>query len=553
VRWILSKKQIPSEAIVDLRRRLDQLPPRSAERRLLVEEIARLYGISSDTVYRALRERQQVRSVRRVDCGVPRVIPKTSLEHYCTLIAAIKIRTSNRKGRHLSTVEAIRLLEEHGINTPDGQVQAPAGLLKATTVNRYLKKWGYDRDTLIRQPPAVRFQAECSNQCWHFDLSPSDLKHVKSPVWIEPGRGHPLLMLYSVVDDRSGVAYQEYHGVYGEDVEAALRFLFAAMSPKSEIDFPFQGIPKMLYMDNGPIAKSLVFQKVMGYLGIEVRTHLPNGKDGRRVTARSKGKVERPFRTVKEMHETLYHLHEPETEAEANAWLMRFLLHYNSRPHRSEPHSRIEDWVASLPDNGIREMCNWERFCTFAREPERRKVGIDARVTVEGVAYEVEPDLAGETVVLWWGLFDNELYVEHLEKRYGPYIPVGGPIPLHRYRSFKKTRTQKRADQIESLAKQLSLPLSAIGKINLADPEPSIVEFKVQSFVDPDPFQELTYPTVIAAKQAIAEYLARPLAKLTEVQMSYINATLDSTLNKQVVMEKIRDFFNPLPGSHHAE
>jgi len=549
----LSKKQIPSEAIVDLRRRLDQLPPRSAERRLLVEEIARLYGISSDTVYRALRERQQVRSVRRVDCGVPRVIPKTSLEHYCTLIAAIKIRTSNRKGRHLSTVEAIRLLEEHGINTPDGQVQAPAGLLKATTVNRYLKKWGYDRDTLIRQPPAVRFQAECSNQCWHFDLSPSDLKHVKSPVWIEPGRGHPLLMLYSVVDDRSGVAYQEYHGVYGEDVEAALRFLFAAMSPKSEIDFPFQGIPKMLYMDNGPIAKSLVFQKVMGYLGIEVRTHLPNGKDGRRVTARSKGKVERPFRTVKEMHETLYHLHEPETEAEANAWLMRFLLHYNSRPHRSEPHSRIEDWVASLPDNGIREMCNWERFCTFAREPERRKVGIDARVTVEGVAYEVEPDLAGETVVLWWGLFDNELYVEHLEKRYGPYIPVGGPIPLHRYRSFKKTRTQKRADQIESLAKQLSLPLSAIGKINLADPEPSIVEFKVQSFVDPDPFQELTYPTVIAAKQAIAEYLARPLAKLTEVQMSYINATLDSTLNKQVVMEKIRDFFNPLPGSHHAE
>ncbi len=549
----MSKKQIPSEAIVDLRRRLDQLPPRSAERRLLVEEIARLYGISSDTVYRALRERQQVRSVRRVDCGVPRVIPKTSLEHYCTLIAAIKIRTSNRKGRHLSTVEAIRLLEEHGINTPDGQVQAPAGLLKATTVNRYLKKWGYDRDTLIRQPPAVRFQAECSNQCWHFDLSPSDLKHVKSPVWIEPGRGHPLLMLYSVVDDRSGVAYQEYHGVYGEDVEAALRFLFAAMSPKSEIDFPFQGIPKMLYMDNGPIAKSLVFQKVMGYLGIEVRTHLPNGKDGRRVTARSKGKVERPFRTVKEMHETLYHLHEPETEAEANAWLMRFLLHYNSRPHRSEPHSRIEDWVASLPDNGIREMCNWERFCTFAREPERRKVGIDARVTVEGVAYEVEPDLAGETVVLWWGLFDNELYVEHLEKRYGPYIPVGGPIPLHRYRSFKKTRTQKRADQIESLAKQLSLPLSAIGKINLADPEPSIVEFKVQSFVDPDPFQELTYPTVIAAKQAIAEYLARPLAKLTEVQMSYINATLDSTLNKQVVMEKIRDFFNPLPGSHHAE
>ena len=254
------------------------------------------------------------------------------------------------------------------------------------------------------------------------------------------------------------------------------------------------------------------------------------------MTARAKGKVERPFRTVKEMHETLYHLHEPETEAEANAWLMRFLLHYNSQPHRSESHSRSEDWMANLPKEGIRQMCNWERFCTFARSPERRKVGIDARVTVEGVAYEVEPDLAGETVVLWWGLFDNELYVEHQERRYGPFLPVDGPIPLHRYRSFKKTRTQKRADRIESLAQQLSLPRNAIGKVNLVDSPQSPCEFKVQPFIDPDPFQELTYPTVIAAKQAIAEYLARPLAKLTEVQIAYINATLDSTLNKQVVL-----------------
>jgi hypothetical protein len=79
-----------------------------------------------------------------------------------------------------------------------------------------------------------------------------------------------VLMLYSVVDDRSGMAYQEYHGVYGEDVEAALRFLFNAMAPKSVEDFPFQGRPRMLYMDGGPIAKSLVFHKVMGYLGIEV-------------------------------------------------------------------------------------------------------------------------------------------------------------------------------------------------------------------------------------------------------------------------------------------
>ncbi len=135
---------------------------------------------------------------------------------------------------------------------------------------------------------------------------------------------------------------------------------------------------------------------------------LPKGKDGRRVTARAKGKVERPFRTVKEMHETLYHLHEPETIDEANTWLMQFLLHYNQQNHRRESHSRIEDWIGNLTRDGIRQMCDWKRFCTFAREPEKRKVGIDARITVEGVAYEVEPDLAGEKVILWWGLFDQD-------------------------------------------------------------------------------------------------------------------------------------------------
>ena len=100
-----------------------------------------------------------------------------------------------------------------------------------------------------RQPAAVRFQAEHSNDCWQFDLSPSDLKEIKEPLWLQPNKGAPTLMLFSVVDDRSGVAYQEYRCVYGEDVEAALRFLFNAMAPKQIDGFLFQGIPKMIYTD----------------------------------------------------------------------------------------------------------------------------------------------------------------------------------------------------------------------------------------------------------------------------------------------------------------
>jgi hypothetical protein len=33
-------------------------------------------------------------------------------------------------------------------------------------------------------------------------------------------------MLFGVANDRSGVAYDEYRCIYGEDVESALHFLF---------------------------------------------------------------------------------------------------------------------------------------------------------------------------------------------------------------------------------------------------------------------------------------------------------------------------------------
>ncbi len=150
------------------------------------------------------------------------------MERWCEIIAALKLRTTNKKGRHLSTGRAIELMERYGVETPDGMVNLPPGALTRQSADRYLRQWGYDQVRLTRAPAAVRFQARRSNELWQFDLSPSDLKHVEAPLWVEAGRGTPTLMLYSVVDDRSGVAYQEYRCVYGEDVEAALRFLFNA-------------------------------------------------------------------------------------------------------------------------------------------------------------------------------------------------------------------------------------------------------------------------------------------------------------------------------------
>ena len=164
-------------------------------------------------------------------------------------------------------------------------------------------------------------------------------------------------------------------------------------------------------------------------------------------------------------------------------------------------------------------------------------------MSVAGVNYEVDPDLAGETVILWWGIFDNELYVEHGDKRFGPYAPVGGPIPLYRYRTFKKSPTQQRADRIEALAEQLALPRAALE----GNPRAALLirntEVPVTMFTDPDPFQELAYPNVLVAKRAIADYLAIPLAKLPPEQLDWINTLVGATLNKKEVIEQVQEYF----------
>jgi hypothetical protein len=77
----------------------------------VIQEVAAVYAVSEATVYRALQRRPSSRAIRRVDRGPPTVLPMDQLERYCEVIAALKLRTTNKKGRHLSTVEAIRLLE----------------------------------------------------------------------------------------------------------------------------------------------------------------------------------------------------------------------------------------------------------------------------------------------------------------------------------------------------------------------------------------------------------------------------------------------------------
>jgi transposase InsO family protein len=542
-------KHLADDTLIMLHNKLSGMPIRDPERKLIIKEASEFYGVSVATIYRYLRKYNKLSTITRADYNCPRLIKYEEMKKYCKLIAALKLRSTNKKGRHLSNAACIRILEDYGIEMGNELIKAPKGLLKTSTISFYLRRFGLEHSMLKIQPPFVRFQAQHSNECWQFDFSHSDFKGFIADRPKEESGTEAKLMLLGVVDDRSGVKYQEYHYCYGEDVMTALKFLFNAFSAKKYPSMPFQGIPKTIYTDNGSVAKSNIFKRVMAHLNIEILTHLPDGSDGRRKTARSKGKIERSFRSIKESLETLYHLHPPQSLLEANEWLRHYLERYNDHQHRIETHSRLDDWKKNLPKEGFQAMCDWEHFTMLVREPEIRKVGNDACVNINGIKYQLLPELAGSTVTLLWGLFDNELRVSYKEQHYGTFYPVGGPIPFGIYRSFKKSSKEKQIDQIEQLAKVISIPRSVLtngditakGLISAA--KLSEEKQAYMPFVLENPFEQTKFKNPIEAKTAIARWLGYPLGRLLPEQLEQINSIVAEDLDKKVIMMQVKQLF----------
>jgi len=86
----MARSAISTESLLDLRRRLSSLPPRSSARRQIMQETAALFGVSEATVYRALQHPGKPRALQRADRGLPRILPRAERERSVELSAAIK-------------------------------------------------------------------------------------------------------------------------------------------------------------------------------------------------------------------------------------------------------------------------------------------------------------------------------------------------------------------------------------------------------------------------------------------------------------------------------
>ena len=142
----------------------------------------------------------------------------------------------------------------------------------------------------------------------------------------------------------------------------------------------------------------------------------------------------------------------------------------------------------------------------------------------------------------------------------GPFYPEEGPIPFGKFRKHKKSSVEIKADRIGQLAKTISLPRSALSGVNSSGQalltQAHIVQMekpKSMPFDDSPFLQSATFKNKLDAKTAIADYLGKPLSRLTDLQLANINIILDESLDKKTVLEKIRTYFTLSSVEHSGD
>lgn len=525
-------KKVPLEILFRLDEKITNLPNNGKLRRELVHEVAILYDLSDSAIYRQLKNLQlhPPTRKRRKDSGAPKILSNEKLYLYCQLIAALKIRTINNQNHTLSTKQCITFLENEGVVVNNKTISAPKNILKTSTVNKYLSLYYISPNDVLSEPTFTHFEASYSNQCWQLDITPSELHRLPSQHKDDPRR----VFVFSVIDDKSGLSYSRYYLAEGEDTLTSLDFLYNAFAKLTNNKNELHGLPTFIYTDNASFVKSALFNRVMSKLGIQILTHLPRGKGGRKTTARAKGKIERHHRSIKSILEPIYKFSVPHDLYEANIKLTQFSLELSHKKHRSLNKNRSDVWLEFLPIDAKMSICPYAQYQSLLREPVSRKVKGDATVQINSITYQVESQFAGEEVIVLASLEYDHIYIEYRNDEYGPFLPSEAPLPFGEYKSPTKSLKEKSADEIVMLSKviQLNLPANeSQGSHSPYNLNPNLL-----------PPHNKEYLSITEAKLAIAKYIGKPLGQLLKEQQEFINQLTSQTLKHDELIQNIDNY-----------
>ncbi len=265
----------------------------------------------------------------------------------------------------------------------------------AATVYRLLKRHGVMQEEAV-YPDRRRFEAESVNDIWQ-----SDCMH--GPKVEVEGRLRKAY-LFAFIDDRSRlIVHAEFY--LHERLESYVEALRKAISKR--------GLPRKLYVDNGPAFRSQVLANATASLGTALIHSKPYQPEGR-------GKIERWFKTARMqlLSVTPEGLSLEELNRRLHEWIEK---DYHVTVHSSTKETPLDRYLKQI--HLIREAPR--SLHDYFRKRTTRKVYKDRTVSLLGKIYEAPLDLIGRTVTLLYHEHDpSRIEVFLSGKSYGILLPL---------------------------------------------------------------------------------------------------------------------------------
>lgn len=184
--------------------------------------------------------------------------------------------------------------------------------------------------------------------------------------------------LFAFIDDMSRlVPHGEFY--LNERIDCYIDALTKALSKR--------GLPRKLYVDNGPAFSTQVLRHAMASLGIALVHSRPYEPEGR-------GKVERFFRTVR--GQFLSTIPDGLSLEELNTRLKAWIDEYHLREHGSTKEAPLSRYAKHL--HCVREAP--KDLSDYFRKRVTRKVDKDRTVSLDGRLYEAPVAMIGLSVTL---------------------------------------------------------------------------------------------------------------------------------------------------------
>ncbi len=287
---------------------------------------------------------------------------------------------------------------------------APGTELNLSTVYRFLHRHNLMKVKGQQPTDRRKFEAELPNDMWQSDVMHGPL--------IEAGGKTKKSYLIALLDDHSRlVTHGEFY--LSEGISSYVDALEKALLKR--------GLPRKLYVDNGPAFRSLHLEHIAASLGIVLIHSRPYKPEGR-------GKIERFFRTVRGdfmpgfKGGTLSDLNQA-----FDAWLMDV---YHVRKHSATAHTPFGRFTANAACLRAAPKDLRDHF----RKVVRRTVAKDRTLTLNGKLYEAPVALIGKRVEALYHDSDPERIEIHADKQsYGSFIPVDIHVNCRVKRSRDKT------------------------------------------------------------------------------------------------------------------